>query len=130
MFDRNKRSTAFEVFPGDKKKIEENLRDSLTYMLNEKKWKFDINKNQYKLCKQINDKILAINKYHDDKDIITLHLNKVKYFDQRETTYSVEIENKIDTDIDEQTYNQINVIRKEIVDILGSDAEKIEFKFS
>ena len=129
VFDRNKRSTQFEVFPGDKKKIEENLNNILTYMLNEKRWKFDINKHQYKLCKQINDKILAINKYHDDKEVITLHLNKVKYFDNRDTTYSVEIENKIEGDIDENTYNQINVIKKEIGDIIGNDADKISFNY-
>ena len=122
IFDQQRKMTCFEVFPGERNKTEEMLNEKIERIL-KPKWTFDLNKEQYKLIKKINRKVLEMNSKVDDKNIIELEIEKTKFFVNKESKYSLTL---IKYDYDERLKEKLESLKNEIVSILGDEALKID----
>ena len=108
---------------GDKKRIEEWFYNSLMKILNPYKWKYTINKDQYKEIKQLVPSILSINQENADKEIITVYLNKKKMFDDpNKNEYSVEI---VKCGEEEKAKEKLIEIKNKLISIIGKECDEI-----
>lgn len=123
IFDQNKQSVSFEVFPGDRKRIEEWFLNSMTKILNPYKWKFNISKNQYKELKELKSSILELYGINSEKEIISLFLTKKKMFDSpQKCFYFVEV---VKCGEDEKMRDKLLLLQKKIKTIIGNESEKV-----
>lgn len=123
IFDQKRQPISFEIFPGDKKRIEEWFYNSLMKILNPYKWKYTINKEQYKEIKQLVPSILSINQENEDKEIITVYLNKKKMFDDpNKNEYSVEI---VKCGEEEKAKEKLIEIKNKLISIIGKECDEI-----
>lgn len=89
IFDMNKQFYTFEVFPKDKKRIEEWFVNKVNYILNPLKWTFKINKQQYTTLK---NEAIKVRQLNSEEEILMLSLNKQKFFDSsKQQNYFAEI---------------------------------------
>ena len=92
-------------------------------ILNPYKWKYTINKDQYKHTKQLVPSILSINQENADKEIITVYLNKKKMFDDpNKNEYSVEI---VKCGEEEKAKEKLIEIKNKLISIIGKECDEI-----
>lgn len=125
IFDQKKQMCSFEVFPGDRKRIEEWFYATLTRLLNPNKWRFDISKSQYKQLKVLSKEIMSINEHNSEKELIVVNLNKIKSFDiiKKPTKYQIEVMKAND---DVNLKDRLLVIQNRIISIIGKEAEIVK----
>ena len=121
----------FEIFPGERKKTEFNLIERIKNILSEN-YEFSIDKLMYKnIKKNVLNKILELNEFEFNAEILKFVLikkRKINVDDDENNNNNYKYKLKIiKFGKDDKMKNKLDNIKKELVNIIGKQAEIINF---
>jgi hypothetical protein len=93
--------------------------------INPLKWKFVVNKHQYKQVKDLRNFILGLNKYNNEKEIVIIYMKKTKYLESnKDNEYLVSV---VQVNEELKMGEYLDMIKEKFIDIIGEEAKKIQF---